>query len=279
MIRLIRPIRFGPAVEVFLAVVDGRRCVARRYPCGEPPAGWPPAPDPEVLRTINHRGIQRFLREVEDDTGARVQVFAWVPGRTLAEVLATDRAPLPIESCWVLLHRGALGLQWLHQRCPVAPRLHGDVSPANLLWARNGRVVWLDCLALQPGVLPGGPGVVFGTVTYLAPEVLAGEPPTPASEVFSFGLVILEALRGPLPWRGARGPGEVLRAMSGRASPRRLIEGIPSPLAEVLASMMQDDARNRPAAAQVVRWARARRCPRRRPRNPDHLCSSSRSCS
>ncbi len=253
-VRLVRPLRFGPAVEVWQARLRGRRVLARRFPPKGPPPGWPPPPDPAVLRAMNHPTLQRFLGEVRDDEGARVQVFAWREGRTVAEA-SRGGVPLSPAQCLVMVREAARGLRWLHERGPAAPRLHGDPSPGNLLLDEAGRCTWLDVHALKPGCPPGGPGIVFGTLAYLAPEVLAGEPPTEASEVFALGLVALEVLRGPLPWARAGSPSEVLAAQSA-APPDPGLLGAPlwPPKAvATLRAMLSADPRTRPSASEVVR--------------------------
>ncbi len=257
-VQLVKPLRFGPAVEVWEARLRGRRVVARRFPPEGPPPGWPPPPDPAVLRAMNHPTLQRFLGEVRDDEGARIQVFAWCEGRTAAEV-ARDGVPLSPARCLSMVREAARGLRWLHERGPAAPRLHGDPSPGNLLLDEAGRCTWLDVQAWEPGRPPGGTGVVFGTLPYLAPEVLAGEPPTEASEVFALGLIALEALRGPLPWARAGSPSEVLAGRS-LDPPDPRLPGAPEwpPNAvTTLHAMLSRDPSARPSAGEVVRGFRS----------------------
>ncbi len=251
---LLKPLRFGPAVEVWEARLRGRRVLARRFPPDSPPPGWPPPPDPQVLRVMNHPALQRFLGEVRDDEGARIQVFAWREGRTAAEVLRIEGS-LPPSCCLAIVRRAASGLRWLHERGPAAPRLHGDVSPANLLLGEGGRCAWLDVLALEPGRPPGGPGVVFGTLACLAPEVLAGRPPTEASEVFALGVIAVRLLGVSLPWAYAQAPSEVLDWQS-RVPPASLVPEVPQWPACVpatLRAMLSGDPSARPSAGQAVR--------------------------
>lgn len=251
---LVRPLRFGPAVEVWEARLRGRRVLARRFPLEGPPPGWPPPPDPGVLRAMNHPALQRFLGEVRDDEGARIQVFAWREGRTAAEVLRVE-GPLSPSRCLAVVRRAASGLKWLHERGPAAPRLHGDPSPANLLLGEAGRCVWLDVQALEPGCLPGGPGVVFGTLAYLAPEVLAGRPPTEASEVFALGVIAARLLGVSLPWAQAVAPSEVLDWQS-RVPPASLVPEVPQwpgCVTMTLRAMLSPEPSARPSAGQAMK--------------------------
>lgn len=254
---LVAPIRFGPAVEVWRARLGGQEVLARRYIPDGPPPGWPAPPDPDVLHRMNHRHLQRFLGEFRDETGARIQVFSWHPGETVGDLLRA-KTRLPHRKVLVVLRHAARGLSWLHERGPASPLLHGDVSPDNLLVTpRHCR--WLDVLAIRPGTHPGGPGVVYGTLPCLAPEVLEGAPLTLAAEVFSLGLVALWALCRRLPWAQAPSPSEVL-AHHARKPPHSLLPDDlewPDPALAALRAMLAVDPSQRPTVGDVVEALRA----------------------
>lgn len=255
MVRLVRPIRLGPYVEVWEARYRGRRVLARRFPPGPRPPGWPPPPDPAVLKAMRHPRLQQYQAEVRDELGAQAQIFLLREGRTLAELLKSD-GPLAPAQCLKVLREAASGLAWLHSGGPLAPRLHGDPSSGNLLLDDAGHCLWLDVLGLKPGLKPGGPGVVFGTLRYLAPEVLRGHAPTEASEVFSLGVVILESAIGTLPWTEARSPSEVLAA-HGRVAGKDLVPENWQPLlTTLLRAMLSKNPKRRPSMTQVARLSK-----------------------
>jgi serine/threonine-protein kinase len=77
-----------------------------------------------------------------------------------------------------------------------APILHRDVTPANILIDRNGVIKLADfglARAMDRDRITR-PNVVKGKLSYLAPELVAGEAPTPESDLFSLGVVLWEAL-------------------------------------------------------------------------------------
>ncbi len=278
--RLIRPLSFSPAVEVWRARMGRRFVVLRRYLPARPGAPWPSPPDPAVLAAVNHPALVRFLDCWQDDD-AEVHAFAEARGETLADILV--RGPLPPDRWTEVVSRCAVGLRWLHVRCPIAPRLHGDVSPRNILVTGEGRVRWLDVRADRPGIpmdrpeatsssardccairapspaCSGGPlardGVILGTLPYLAPEVLRGEPPTEASEVYALGLVALAAATGPLPWREAASPRDMLAAFDATPPAARAVL-LPPPAARLLAAMLAPARGDRPTADDVARHLR-----------------------
>ncbi len=247
--RLLRPLSITPSVEVWSARLGRRALIVRRYPPARPGAPWPAPPDPAVLAAVNHPALARFLGQWRDEGDAVLHAFRHVPGRTLFEAL--QDGPLPAARWTDAMADASRGLRWLHARSAASPRLHGDVSPRNLLLAREGSARWLDVRADPPGVAPVPGGVILGTLPFLAPEVLQGDPPGTASEVFSLGLLGLVAAGIPLPWRNARDPAGVLDAFR-RTSPASLATPLPAPAARLLAAMLAPAASDRPSATDVA---------------------------
>ena len=94
----------------------------------------------------------------------------------------------------------AAGLSALH----TSGHLHRDIKPSNLLVQRDGRVVILDFgLATRVDQVDIRDIRGFsGTLEYMAPEQSEGRDPVPASDWYSFGCVLFQALTGQLPFRG-----------------------------------------------------------------------------
>jgi serine/threonine-protein kinase len=133
-------------------------------------------------------------------------VLEWVDGIDLKTMLNTgmrEKKPLP----WLLVATVAVrvlrGLAAAHERTAPdgkpAPVLHRDCSPPNILLGRNGDVKLADfgmALARDRIAEHTAPGFVKGTLSYMAPELLVGQPASPASDLFSFGCTLWEALAG-----------------------------------------------------------------------------------
>jgi eukaryotic-like serine/threonine-protein kinase len=130
-------------------------------------------------------------------------VMELLEGESLRQRLA-DGA-LPPRKAAEIAREIALGLAAAHDKGIV----HRDLKPENLFLTREGRVKILDFgLARQLGLPSAGdthsptaapgtePGTVLGTVGYMAPEQLRGQPADHRSDVFSFGAVLYEMLSG-----------------------------------------------------------------------------------
>ena len=156
--------------------------------------------DPSVLeqwlREARHVGrlAHPFIVPVfEADVQGRQPyiVFEFVPGKTLAEHLAQQGRCAPHDA--VALMVDVLdGLQAAHQ----AGIVHRDLKPSNIMvdTQRHARV--MDFGMAAPVQSAPDAQLASGTPAYLAPEAAAGAAPTPAMDVYSAALVLVELLTG-----------------------------------------------------------------------------------
>ena len=140
------------------------------------------------------------------------------------------------------------GLSALH----AAGKLHRDVKPTNVLVTREGRVVILD-FGLVQELAGGSPAEgLAGTPAYLAPELLLGGAPTTASDWYSVGVMLYEALTGELPFVG--GGLAVLREKCERdpVAPELRAPGADPGLARLCMQLLARDPQARPDRAAIV---------------------------
>ena len=146
------------------------------------------------------------------------------------------------------------GLQALH----AAGKVHRDVKPSNVLVTPEGRVVLLDFGVATDAVRAGGPSslddhAIVGTAAYMAPEQASGEGSTTASDWYSVGAVIYEALIGRPPLVGT--VSEVLRAKETFEPdpPSHLNARVPPDLDELCVALLARSPAARPSGTEILR--------------------------
>jgi serine/threonine protein kinase len=147
---------------------------------------------------IDHPNLAPVLESGEADDRLYLAV-RYVDGGSLAERLRAE-GPLPTAGLVRLAAEVGAGLDALHRRGIV----HRDVKPANILIGSDGTAVLGD-FGLAKGrayTVLTRPGQVLGTLDYLAPELIRGEPAGPASDLYALGCVLYECLAGAPPFSG-----------------------------------------------------------------------------
>jgi transcriptional regulator with GAF, ATPase, and Fis domain/tetratricopeptide (TPR) repeat protein len=133
-------------------------------------------------------------------------------------------------------------LDFLHRRGIV----HRDVKPENVLVTGAPPLARLVDFGLATEQERGTPGELAGTPGYLAPELLAGEGPTPASDLYAVGVTLFQLLWGRLPFEGSAA--EIV-AQQLRSDPRAPPAGdAPADLRALALQLLARDPASRPAS-------------------------------
>lgn len=156
-------------------------------------------------------------------------VMEFVDGPTLAARMA--EGPLPPRDVARITRDLAEGLAAVH----AAGIVHRDVKPSNVLLARGRSGRPLAAKLADFGIATSiedtrltTPGIVLGTLTYMAPEQLRDAAPGTPVDIFALGLVVLEALSGETGY-AALGSGRAA-AIARLAQPPRISETVPQEL-------------------------------------------------
>ena len=193
--------------------------------------------------SLSHPGIASVFDYGEIGEMAFL-VMEYVDGEPLSGLLArTGR--LPADRTLDLVGQAALALQAAHD----AGVVHRDVKPGNLLVRPDGVVKVTDFGIAR--VVDSAPvtqtGMVVGTAAYLSPEQAAGKPVTPASDVYSLGVVSYECLTGERPFAG---DSAVAIAMAHVASPPPpLPKDTPPIVADLVNRALDKEPDRRPPSA------------------------------
>jgi eukaryotic-like serine/threonine-protein kinase len=195
---------------------------------------------------LTHPGVARIYDYGESGQGhPPYLVMELVDGPALTALLASG--PLDAARTMDVICQTAAGLDAAHS----VGLVHRDIKPGNLLIGPGGRVKITDFgIAHAAGSAPiTRTGTLIGTPAYLAPERVTGGSASPASDLYSLGIVAWECLAGAQPYTGQEM--DVALAHQGRPLPP-LPAGVPNPVAVLVAELTAKDPAARPASAGDV---------------------------
>jgi eukaryotic-like serine/threonine-protein kinase len=169
----------------------------------------------QAIAALNHAHICQLY-----DVGPNYLVMEYIEGSAL-------KGPLPLNRALEYAAQICDGLDAAHSKGIT----HRDLKPANILVTKSAGVKLLDFgLAKQSRDRKGaeadetltmaltGEGQIVGTLYYMSPEQLQGQDPGPASDIFSFGLVLYEMLTGKRAFEG-KNSASVIAAILERPAP------------------------------------------------------------
>jgi eukaryotic-like serine/threonine-protein kinase len=149
----------------------------------------------QAASALNHPNIVTIHGVVRSKNIAAI-VMELVEGNSLA---ALRNSPVTVEKVLAIASQIAQALSAAHEHGIV----HGDIKPENIMLRHDGCSKVLD-FGLAQRVLGGETPVAqhpgMGTMRYMSPEHARGEPLTPVSDIFSFGLVLYELAAGKRPF-------------------------------------------------------------------------------
>lgn len=204
----------------------------------------------QAIATLTHPGIVR-IHAFEEVDGSHLIDMEFIDGRSLD--LIVERGLVGHSDAMDIIARVLEALAACHARGLV----HRDIKPSNILIAYDGRVLLSDFglarSCAMASVSAATSSCFIGTPKYAPPESWDRATPTPAGDVYSAGLVMLELLSGRTPFDGDS-PLEIMRkTIASLDVPVR--EFLPD-ASEALVSLMEDMLRvvpgDRPADAGVA---------------------------
>jgi serine/threonine-protein kinase len=161
----------------------------------------------EVLAKLNHPNIAAIYG-LEGMEGRHALILELVEGSTLADRVA--QGPVPIDEALAVAIQIAEAIETAHKNGII----HRDLKPSNIKITPDGKVKVLDfglakvgadgatgVIGPQPtGMLMSTPGMIMGTVAYMAPEQARGKPVDKRADIWAFGCVLYEMLTGRAPF-------------------------------------------------------------------------------
>lgn len=150
----------------------------------------------EISAKLNHPNIITIYDVGVDAAVGPFLTMEYIVGASLAHIIRMD---LPVDEVMRLLLQCMSALQ----AAQLAGIVHRDVKPENMLVSQTGHLKLMDFgLARGDQSQLTAEGMLFGTPSYTAPELLTGRAPSPATDRYAFAVTAFEALTGVLPYTG-----------------------------------------------------------------------------
>ncbi|MFE3003046.1 protein kinase [Nocardia sp. NPDC059246] len=196
-----------------------------------------------------HPNIVDVLEVGETTSGLLYLAMPYYTHGSLDARIRRD-GPVPLPD---VLHLGvkiAGALEAVHR----ADVLHRDIKPGNILLTDYGEPALTDFgIAHIPGGFHTESGTVTGSPAFIAPEVLAGDAPSPASDVYGLGATLFCALTGHAAFERRSGEQVVaqFRRITQQPVPDLRNSGIPDDVSMVIEAAMSRDPQQRPTGAEL----------------------------
>jgi hypothetical protein len=210
------------------------------------------AREAQVLATLSHPGIVRYIDNGITSEGDPYLVMEWLSGETLSTRL--QRTQLTVAEALALGRRAASALGAIHRGGVV----HRDIKPTNLFLrdAMIDKVVLIDFgMARRPlaDTKLTVTGTMLGTPGYIAPEQVNGVNLDGRADIFSLGCVLYRCIAGQAPFRG---PDALRMLVNGLPEQlprlREFRPSIPEALDDLVARMLARSPEDRPPSGDVV---------------------------
>ncbi len=213
---LIRKLATGGMAEVFLARADGpmgfaKKCVVKRilpHFNDDPRFIEMFLGEARLAAELNHPNLVQIFDFGEAD-GQYYLAMEYIDGanlRVLNQATRRVQGPMSLPLAARLIALAAEGLHFAHElrneQGEFLNLVHRDISPDNILVARNGSVKVVDFgiakASTQPHLTKSG--MIKGKIAYMPPEQLAREPLDRRADLFALGIVFYELVTGGMPF-------------------------------------------------------------------------------
>jgi serine/threonine protein kinase/tetratricopeptide (TPR) repeat protein len=207
-----------------------------------------------TLRKTPKESENELLADYEAETRQLESVRGSYPTEASLEIpqeTSLSRSKLDLNRLNVAIRQLAEGLHGLHE----TGKLHRDIKPSNVLVTKEGRVVILDfgLVAEVEGKEPYDSVTLAGTPDYMSPEQGAQVPISRASDWYSVGVILYQALTGRLPFAGKFFEVMMNKQNFDPPAPSTLVSDIPPDLDDLCVRLLRRKPAERPSGAEVLR--------------------------
>ena len=185
-----------------------------------------------AMAQLNHPNLVG-IHDFSADGEPIFLIMDLITGGTLRELVA-ERGPMPAHAATAAMRAMLQGLAVVHERNMI----HRDIKPDNILIDADHQVKLGDFgLVRASSSHTATSDSIVGTVSYLSPEQVTGEEITPASDVYSAGIVLFELLTDSVPFSGDTPLSHALARLDNDVpTTSSRIEGVPQLFDELVAT-------------------------------------------
>lgn len=206
----------------------------------------------QLLATLNHPSLVTLFDAGIDtripDEPRPFLTMELVEGQDLRSRIR--HSPVPLDELAVIGAGIADALAYVHSLGVI----HRDIKPANILLVQirpgeplRPKLTDFGIARIVDGTRLTATGTMVGTAAYLSPEQAMGSPLTPATDIYSFGLVLLECIKQTIEYPGSAVESAVARLHRAPEIP----EDLPSEWADLIRSMTALEPLERPSAPDI----------------------------
>jgi serine/threonine protein kinase/DNA-binding CsgD family transcriptional regulator len=152
-----------------------------------------------AVARLSHPNIMTLF-DVGKESDWHYMVLEYIPGQNLRDIAKAHAGPLPVGEALTAIRSVLEALAYAHAQGII----HRDIKPENVQRTPDGQIKVTDFgISIARGESRvTETGIVMGTVHYLAPEVIQGQPPDARSDLYAVGVVLYELLAGHPPFQG-----------------------------------------------------------------------------
>jgi serine/threonine-protein kinase len=153
-----------------------------------------------AVARLSHPNILQVY-DFDHDADTYYMVMEFLTGETLHEYLhRLNQADMRMDPADIVQVAASVcdAIDYAHRLGMV----HRDIKPANVMLRADGRITLMDfgIAKIVGGDTLTGTGAVVGTVNYMGPEIVRGEPASPQTDIYSLGVMLFEMIGGRLPF-------------------------------------------------------------------------------
>jgi len=195
----------------------------------------------KLTASLDHPNICA-LRTAFSNDNRLYMVMEYVEGTTMATKL--DMGPLSVNEAVKYIGQVLSAVSYAHQRHII----HRDIKPANMMLTTQGVIKLMDFGIARSGDERGltMTGTTLGSIGYMSPEQVRGDPVDARSDLYSVGIVLYEFVTGRRPFL-ANSEYSIMAAHLNQAPkpPLELNPGLPAALNEIILMAIAKDAAKR----------------------------------